>query len=235
MHDLNRKRRNALKHGAFGDMTIYTGEEPQEFKDLRCDLRQEWMPVGATEEDAVLTIAKGIWRKRRKQKFLLSKMDKASLDHNHPGFDPRLALWIVVGTIQLSPDDFKSAVTALASHDANHLLGKFRREDFESTSAFVQAVQKEIIEVLIPRHERFGKPPLELELDRSVAILSPDDFMHEILVDERIDGMIDRAIKRLVQTKTFKQMLGLNPSGAHNRPKNAKSSQVRSLKVVGQE
>jgi len=60
MHNRKRKHPNALKHGAFSKMAIIPGEDPQEFKDLHSALIEEW-----TEEDTVLSIAKGIWRKRR--------------------------------------------------------------------------------------------------------------------------------------------------------------------------
>ena len=37
------------------------------------------MPAGATEQDAVLSIAKAVWRKRRAQKFLETKLLKNML------------------------------------------------------------------------------------------------------------------------------------------------------------
>jgi hypothetical protein len=40
------------------------------------------------------------------------------------------------------------------------------------------------------------------------AALSSDLFEQELALDERLDAMIDRAIKRLIQTKAMKQMLG---------------------------
>jgi hypothetical protein len=54
---------NALKHGAFAKTTILPGEDPREFEELHSALIEEWTPVGPTEEDAVLTIARGVWRK----------------------------------------------------------------------------------------------------------------------------------------------------------------------------
>ena len=68
MHNRKRKHPNALKHGAFAKTAIIPGEDPQEFEELHSALIEEWGHVGPTEEDAVLTVAKGIWRKRRLQK-----------------------------------------------------------------------------------------------------------------------------------------------------------------------
>jgi hypothetical protein len=47
-------------------------------------------------------------------------------------------------------------------------------------------------------------------------------------VDERIDAMIDRAIKRLIQTKAMKQMLvGTSPNGGDHQPKKIQSGKLK--------
>ena len=73
LEDTIRKRLNALKHGVFSPITILPGEDPREFSALHSETVKEWAPIGPTEEDAVLSIAKGIWRKRRLQKFRLGQ------------------------------------------------------------------------------------------------------------------------------------------------------------------
>jgi hypothetical protein len=47
---------------------------------------------------------------------------------------------------------------------------------------------------------------------QSSATLSQEFFKHELALDERLDAMIDRAIKRLVHTKAMKQMMGQTPT-----------------------
>ena len=74
MRKRNGNRPNALKHGAFSKVAILPGEDPREFEELHSALIEEWAPTGPTEEDAVLSIAIGIWRKRRVQKFLQAKI-----------------------------------------------------------------------------------------------------------------------------------------------------------------
>jgi hypothetical protein len=53
---------------------VLPGEDLAEFEELHSALIQEWAPVGPTEEDAVLSIAKGVWRKRRAQKLLQARI-----------------------------------------------------------------------------------------------------------------------------------------------------------------
>jgi hypothetical protein len=56
------KRPNAHNHGVFSETAILSGEDEREFEKLRAALIEEWRPVGAIEEDAVLSIAKAVWR-----------------------------------------------------------------------------------------------------------------------------------------------------------------------------
>jgi hypothetical protein len=61
----NKPPPNALKYGVFAETIILPGEDPKEFEQLHRDLIQEWLPSGPAEHDAVLTLAKCMWRKRR--------------------------------------------------------------------------------------------------------------------------------------------------------------------------
>src|SRR5215468_9404743 len=87
MHNRGKKNPNALKHGMFAKMMILSWEDPQEFEKLFATLVEEWSPVGPTEHDAVLSIAKGIWRKRRMQRFLRWERERYRLASNHPAYD----------------------------------------------------------------------------------------------------------------------------------------------------
>jgi hypothetical protein len=77
------KRPNAQKHGIFSATAILPGEEAREFEILQANLMQEWKPTGATEEDAVLSIAKAIWRKRRLQKFIEVQIRRNTVNPKH--------------------------------------------------------------------------------------------------------------------------------------------------------
>ena len=80
MDDRNRKQPNALKHGVFTQMTILPGEDVRAFEKLHMELIEEWNPTGPTEQDAVLAIAKGIWRKGQSRGFFAAKLSHVSFD-----------------------------------------------------------------------------------------------------------------------------------------------------------
>ena len=56
---------NAWKHGGYSNLGVLPGEDPKEFDDFHPSLIEEWQPSGATECDAVLSLAKCMWRKSR--------------------------------------------------------------------------------------------------------------------------------------------------------------------------
>jgi hypothetical protein len=56
------ENKNALKHGAFAEVVILPDEDPNELKELRAALYDEWNPEGPTEIHKVDSIAMGMWR-----------------------------------------------------------------------------------------------------------------------------------------------------------------------------
>jgi len=214
---------NALKHGAFSSTLILPWENKAEFAELYEDLIDEWKPVGPTEEDAVLSIAKGIWRKRRMQAFLRNELEKHSCDPNHVAYNEAEVLRGLYHAIETAPDKFETWLSGLPTQKANDLRRKFPREDFQSDSDWVKAVQHEIASNLLPAVTRFGS--VENLVAHSASVLFTDEAIeYDIGVEERIDAMIDRAIKRLVQTKAMKQMLGSSTIENRDQVKSKRSS-----------
>jgi hypothetical protein len=64
MSSSNRPK-NALSHGVFASDVVLDWENKEDFEDLLENLRAEFCPNGASEEEAVFDIASLIWKKRR--------------------------------------------------------------------------------------------------------------------------------------------------------------------------
>jgi hypothetical protein len=238
-----RKHAPALKHGAFAQTAILPGEDPREFEELHSAI----IEVGPTEEDAVLSIAKGVWRKRRAQKFLEAEIEICRFDPKHPLYDEaqklRRLLTIMetapfFNFVETAPDFFERGLQGLinlfvSGFSADYLRDKCPRQNFESASAWFQALHNEVASVLLPVLGLSGEAPPDVLLGRSAKFLTPDVFKHELAVDERIDATIDRAIKRLIQTKAMKQMLvGTSPNGGNHQPKKSKAASSRNQEKV---
>jgi hypothetical protein len=227
MSDRNGKHLNAVTHGAFAKIAVLPGENTAEFDLLHSLLIREWSPVGITEQDAVLSIAKGIWCKLRAQKLLQARIDRCRLDPNHPLYDEaervRTFLQIMenppfLAFIETEPELVEQMYDAISTrilpvHHAEHLRKTCPRTNFRSGSEWLRALRKEITSTLLASFDVLPEPPDHL-LVRAAEFLTPDVFKQELGVDERIDAMIDRAVKRLVQTKAIKQMLA---DTSHNR------------------
>jgi hypothetical protein len=61
----SKTRPSALQHGAWAETALLPGEDPRQFDRLHRGLVKEWSPSGPAEQDAVHTLAKCMWRKRR--------------------------------------------------------------------------------------------------------------------------------------------------------------------------
>jgi hypothetical protein len=209
MSNKNHKHPNAQKHGVYGKITFILGENPAQFAELYSGLIEEWMPDGATEEDCVLTIAKGVWRKRRVQEFVGVQLLKNSVDPSHPSHDAIFDLRCFIGLMEREPETAfeKYAGRRPGNDKINYLRKKFPRSEFDSTAKWAQAVINEITSVLLPEIGPIDHAAAVGAVFSSAENLGGDAFKQELALDERLDAMIDRAVKRLIQIKAMKQML----------------------------
>jgi hypothetical protein len=202
------KRPNATKHGVFAATAILPGESSAEFEELHSELIAEWKPDGATEQDAVLSIAKAVWRKRRVQRFLTAKAFNHSLDPKHVWYDERAGLISWHLAFRRDPENAFRAIESflLPLRIAHFKQPKFARSEFPSTSEWAEAILRETASLLAIIG---SDTPAELyAMYQSAEALSGDLFNQELALDERLDAMIDRAVKRLIQIKAMKQVLG---------------------------
>ena len=203
-------KHNALRHGVFSTMITLPWEDPKEFLTLHSALIAEWNPAGPTEQEAVFTIAKGMWRKRRMQLFLDNDMQRCSTYPDHVAYHEAHALRSFCKFLESSlekPENVEVAFGLLSAEKRDHLKRKFPQLDFQSTSEWIRAIQNEVTSVFLPEAELFDRS-VEVLISRDAGFFTQEVVKHELAVEERIDAMIDRSIKRLVHTKTFKQMLG---------------------------
>lgn len=228
MRKRNGNHPNALRHGAFAKTAVLPWEDPRQFEELHSSLIEEWAPVGPTEQDAVFSIAKGMWRKRRLAHFINSERQRVRINPDHGAYDNTYALHEFSDLIAFKPDDFELALKLLPACQAEQLRRRFRRENFQSTLEWVHAIQKEVASVLLPAAARDRSPTVSILED--AAFFTIEVIKDEVAVEERIDATIDRAVKRLIQTKAMKQMLPRIPP---NEMKQVQSSKPNgSAKVV---
>jgi hypothetical protein len=200
----HKKQRNPLKHGARAKEVMLWGEKYKDYEALRAGLYQEFSPSGSTEEHLVETLLNLLWRRQRlelhEQIELQQRLDKVRADNevsqhidNLRSFAPEFAKATTVEQVE--------AVLARTGPSYTYTIRV--RWPFQ-TGDDPQKWGPKIAEGLsalkpVPRHE---------EADEFIEILDLEGF--DVTLDriERLDAMIDRTIKRIMQVKTMKQMHG---------------------------
>jgi len=217
------KRPNAQKHGVFAVSPTIPGEDEREFIELHSDLIAEWQPSGPTEADAVFSLADLMWRKLRAQRFLQGELIANTYDIRSPSFDERWGLNIFICCLRWEPETAfeRRASRILMADTISHLTQKFPRSNYQSTSEWAGAVIMEIESVLLPAAPpslaatepgacNWPEPVRKMVVERQVAasiVHAKNLFEDDLNLRERLDAMIHRQFKHLIQLKAMKQML----------------------------
>ena len=205
LRKFNRRALNAVKHGGFSTLTVLPSEDLEQFKELCTDLENELKPAGRLEVDAVITIARLVWRKinlnvfrraeKARQKWAPYLMEGAD---EHVTIDLALKAWLQVVLQQLTN----------------------RLERAKEETEFVHAVEKAFdatkkLADLNRSGMDLAKLALEAETDLRLVLrgdeITPDGLNRELETLARLDAAIDRSFKRLWQLKAAKQIYGLDP------------------------
>jgi hypothetical protein len=180
---------SALKHGGFAGTTILPGEDEAAFNKLHHDLSVELAPNGPLEKDIVTTIARLVWRKQNLKIYTL--IEKAH---------ERFGTLIDVSLNLREHEEEKVASPVVGRHQ--------RRRVFESPLE-----QRARVEAAFEEARKEMGPDRELVALADVATI--DNLLNELSLFDRIDGMIDRNIKRLLMVRGVKS---LSVSAEHSAP-----------------
>jgi hypothetical protein len=197
---------NALKHGAFADVVILPGEDPNELNELRTALCEEWNPEGPTEIDLVESIAMGMWRKRRFRRYAQRMYARNELTertfqhHNRASYNRLLSVLEDVETGALTEENL--------AERANRISEEHPRNKYDSERAWLDVVAHEVMDSLnrLIQVEVMTKP---ISDEMSAGLLADQ----EQTSDERLDAKIARDVKTLGQIKTMKA-IGIGKSRA---------------------
>ena len=204
-------RNNAFKHGAFSLDLVLPDEKSEDFEQLHQGLIEEWRPTGALEEDTVLTIAQGIWLKRRVARFYDREATWAQEHAGEEELNHTDTVARLLDGVQ-SAEEATEFIGSLPKRFREEIEIKIPRSIFTNDQNWIQKV-KSLLPKLIDGYEmaiRVEQGSLKFKAEK--AALLRDLTTKKILLDERLDARIDKAIKRLAQLKTFKQVIEVRAS-----------------------
>ncbi len=206
---MGNKKRNALKHGANAREVMLWSERYEDYETLRSGLYQDFNPSGSTEEYLVRTLVDLRWRRRRlechEQIVIQQGLDKIRAENENSQHVENLRLFAPEFGQATSVEQVEAVLALFSSLLYSNTI---RKEWPFKTGDDPQKWGPKISEGLLawkpaPRHE---------QADEFIKILDLDEFDTALDRVERLDAMIDRTIKRLMQLKTMKQMhAGLEP------------------------
>jgi hypothetical protein len=207
-------RNNATKHGAFAQDLVLADEDVEEFKQLHQSVIADWSPVGATEEHAVYILAQCLWANYRVERYHVNEM---ALIKKH--------------RLQYECDEINSVAETLNNTEdevvANRIIGllpgryskwlarNFTRSNYDDANSWIQALTLTAIPKIQEIHATIAvkeRESLQFQIDQAGRVR---DLMEKKLkLDERVDSRTDKAIRRLAQLKTLRQVIGLQVSQA---------------------
>ncbi len=196
------KKRNALKHGANAKEVMLWSERYEDYESLRAELYLEFSPSGTTEEYLVRTLLDLRWRRRRLDLYDQITMQKRLHEIREENEASRH-----LENLRALAAEFNEATSGEKVEALLARLGyeEFIREEWplqegEDANTWGPKIAKGLLSLRsATRHE---------QADEFIAIVDLEAFNMSLARIERLDAMIERTIKRLMQIKTMKQMHG---------------------------
>ena len=97
------------------------------------------------------------------------------------------------------------SVSMLPAEFNAHLNEKVPSDKFEDTMDWVVALKKEVDGALLPM-VRSRAPQANVYYERAAAFLTSERIIQDLDVEDRLDGAIDRALKRLYQLQMAREL-----------------------------
>lgn len=196
------KKRNALKHGADAQEVMLWSEKYEDYEALRAGLYEEWFPQGKTEEYEVNALLGLLWRRRRLERYEQIGMQKRLADVREANETSRH-----IENLRSFGPEFNQAKTVaeveallfpLSPLYSNTIRSRWPLREGDDPTTWGSRIASGL-SAWKPSERHEGG-------DEFIEVIDLDSFDEDLNRIERLDAMIDRTIKRLMQIKTMKQM-----------------------------
>jgi DNA primase len=195
------RHRGALKHGAYSESVLLSGEDPRKFRMLHAQLVEELAPEGRLQEEIVAAIAALMWRRQNLKNLevaplatlVANALSNALLDER-PNEKLDAELRELAGIYESEVKQFEER-----DKEPKEKQNKETKEKPDKEAKRSRAKQEQA------ERRLFG--------DSKIATLAL--ILKEYDVQDRIDSMIDKHVKRLCYLKTLAPVAGL---GSYQSP-----------------
>jgi hypothetical protein len=201
---MGKKKRNALKHGANATEVMLWSERYEDYEALRDGLYQEFTPSGSTEEYLVQKLLDLRWRRRRlechERLLIQQRLDRVREENEYSHHVDNLRSFAPEFGKASSEEQVEAVLATLSPIYETTIRDKWPFKSGDDSQKWGAQIAEGLLAWKpAPRYE---------QADEFIKILDLDEFDTALDRIERLDAMIDRTIKRLMQLKTMKQMHG---------------------------
>jgi hypothetical protein len=192
-----KKSHPALKHGGYAATIVFPGESVAAFEKLHQDLIADFTADGALEADIVADLAGRLWRKQNLATFRAAEVARQRCDE--------------IGSRHVTR---YSGLVFHTEAQVKEMLGYSEEKELQKKAALAEREKAIQAADEIARNE-LGEDMYELaKMADTVTIAC---LMDDLAVEERLDAMIDKCIKRLLMAKGIKSISASSSSAPPKR------------------
>lgn len=210
--DKKRKSKNALIHGLYSSDLVMPWEAREDFENLLADLRAEFCPHGAMEQETVLDLACLRWQKQRVRKMwqAATYSDPFAIDLIQSGKKS----WSGIRRhLRRETKGFRTMIDSLhdlyirladqANKVGDELSTKERENvDLDSERRQIEGVLSTMTQHVLPLIRDLQSGP---NAERTLGKAYSAEYLEPILrIEAMIDARIDKGLGRLANLKAFK-------------------------------
>ena len=198
------RNKNALKHGANAREVMFWSENYEDYEALRTELYLEFSPSGSTEEHLVQTLVDLRWRRQRLNCYeritIQKRLDQIREKNETSQHIENLRSFATEFNEATDVEKVEALLATFSPFYSNTVRDRWPLQTDKDPSTWGRKIAKGLLAWIPPtRHE---------QADEFLAMVDLETVDMALARLERLDAMIDRTIKRLMQLKTMKQMHG---------------------------
>jgi hypothetical protein len=206
---------NALIHGVYSSDIVLPWEKAEDFNELLQGIRLDFMPNGTTEDDIVFEIAVLHWRKRRINRALQLEFLQSSVAAEIEKSGKRSVAGIrrSLKTQRIEEGRFAAAVVSLA--EGISTLTDFANSKEKPWTGKLGANLRSVINDIgeLRPHIEAGAKAEAAAKPQADEKVSDSDYNLETAgrgyeMEERLDALIEKKIKRLIIVREFQRQYG---------------------------
>lgn len=204
---------NALVHGVYSSDIVLPWERAEDFNELLQGIRSDFKPNGTTEDDIVFEIADLHWKKRRINRALqlafLQSSVAAEIEKSGKRSVSGIRRFFKKQRINEGREQRQFAAAVVSLSEATTSLADCANSKKKLSKGKLAANLRSVIseiEGLRPHIEAAAKPQAEEKVADSGYGF--DTIAHGCEMEERLDALIEKKIKRLIIIREFQRQYG---------------------------